>query len=45
MSLGVEKVCLVTLAMENHQELVTAIKNFGSSAIVASIDIKEIILD
>ena len=43
MSLGVEKVCLRTLAMENDRELVAAIKNFGSSAIVASIDIKETI--
>ena len=43
MSLGVEKVCLRTLAMENDRELVTAINNFGSSAIVASLDIKETI--
>ena len=43
MSLGVEKVCLRTLAIDNDQEFVTAINNFGSSAIVASLDIKETI--
>ena len=43
MSLGVEKVCLRTLVMEDDQELISAINNFGSSAIVASLDIKETI--
>lgn len=41
MKLGIEKVCVRSLSLNNQSELVKAINTFGSSAIVVSLDIKK----